>query len=46
MEKGNSMTFYLTPKQERALEYFEEVIKKKGRAPLDMGQEEEYEGEI
>jgi len=27
------MPFYLTPKQERALEYFEQAIKKKGRAP-------------
>ena len=27
------MHFYLTPKQERALEYFEQAIKEKGRAP-------------
>jgi len=27
------MTYYLTPKQERVLEYFEQTIKQKGRAP-------------
>ena len=27
------MPYYLTPKQERALEYFEQEIKEKGRAP-------------
>jgi repressor LexA len=27
------MPYYLTPKQERVLEYFEEAIKQKGRAP-------------
>ena len=33
MQKGNSMPYYLTPKQERALEYFEQEIKQTGRAP-------------
>ncbi len=32
----DSMPYYLTPKQERALEYFRQEIKQTGRAPIAL----------